>query len=50
LEAARALALIGDQRAIPALFALLSEDSVMLDYWANEGLDKMGAGMVYLIP
>jgi len=50
IEAARALALIGDSRAIPYLFQLLNEDSMLLDYWANEGLDRMGVGMIYVQP
>jgi len=45
VEAARALALIGDTRAIPALFKLLDSDSVLLEHWASEGLEKMGVGM-----
>jgi len=28
----------------------LSEDSVMLHYWANRGLDKLGVSMVYVKP
>jgi len=48
--AARALAMISDPRAIPALYAAMGEDSALLDYWANEGLDRMGAGMVYFNP
>lgn len=47
VEAARALALIGDTRAIPALFKLLNSDSIALQHWANEGLDKMGVGMSF---
>ncbi len=50
LEAVRALALIGDQRAIPALFAALDEDSALLEYWASEGLERMGVGMVFFKP
>ena len=50
IEAARALAFIGDSRAIPYLFQLLNEDSMILDYWANEGLDRMGVGMIYVQP
>ena len=49
LEAARALAVIGDTRAIPALFAAL-DDSALLEYWANEGLERMGVGMNYFFP
>lgn len=50
LVAARALAMISDPRAIPALYAALGKDSALLDYWANEGLDRMGDGMVYFNP
>jgi HEAT repeat protein len=50
LEAVRALGLIGDKRAIPALYAALDEDSTLLEYWANEGLERMGLGMVYFNP
>jgi HEAT repeat protein len=50
LRAAKALALIGDPRAIPALFHALDEDSALLEYWANEGLDRMGIGMIFFKP
>ena len=50
LEAIRALAMIGDQRAIPALFDSLDEDSALMEYWANEGLEKMGVGMMFFNP
>lgn len=50
LEAVRALALIGDPRAIPALFAALGEDSTLMEYWATEGLDRMGVGITYVHP
>ena len=46
----RILAEIGDPRAIPALFAVLDEDSLIMEYWANEGLEKMGVGMTYFFP
>jgi HEAT repeat protein len=46
----RSLAEIGDQRAIPALLAALDEDSLLMEYWANEGLEKMGVGMTYFFP
>jgi HEAT repeat protein len=49
LEAARALASIGDTRAIPALFDAL-DDSALLEYWANEGLERMGVGMCFFSP
>jgi len=50
IEAARALALIGDQRAVPALIKLLDSDSISLQHWANEGLEKMGVGMSFFKP
>lgn len=50
VEAARALALIGDTRAIPALFKLLDGESAMLEHWASEGLQKMGVGMSFFKP
>lgn len=46
----RALAEIGDERAIPALISVLDEDSLLMEYWANEGLEKMGVGMTYFFP
>ena len=50
VEAVRALAKIGDPRAIPALFEALDEGSALIEYWANEGLEKMGVGMVFYKP
>ena len=50
LKAVRALALIGDQRSIPALFAALDEDSAVLEYWASQGLERMGVGMLFFAP
>jgi HEAT repeat protein len=50
LEAVRALAGVGDTRAIPALFAALDEESALIEYWANEGLERMGVGMAFFKP
>jgi HEAT repeat protein len=50
LKAVRALAKIGDQRAIPALFTALDENSALMEYWASEGLERMGVGMVFFEP
>ena len=50
LEAVRALAKIGDESAIPALFEALDDRSALIEYWANEGLEKMGVGMVFYKP
>ena len=50
LEAVRALAEIGDQRAIPVLFNALDEDSALIEHWASEGLERMGVGMTFFKP
>jgi len=46
----RALAEITDHRAIPALMAALDDESVMVQHWAEEGLERLGLDMVYLKP
>ncbi len=50
LEAVRALALIKDERALPALYAALDEPSAMIEYWATQGLENMGVGLVLYWP
>jgi len=50
VEAVRALAAIGDPQSIPALFGVLDEDSAMMEYWAAQGLERMGVGMVFFNP
>lgn len=50
LEAIRALAKIGDERSIPTLFECLDNSSALIEYWASEGLEKMGVGMVFYKP
>jgi HEAT repeat protein len=50
VEAVRALAEIGDTRAIPILFKTLDEDSALGEYWAGEGLERMGVGMSFFSP
>ena len=50
VEIYRSLALIGDPRAIPALFNATEDDSALTEYWAQEGLERMGVGMVYFKP
>jgi HEAT repeat protein len=47
VSAARALALIGDPSAIPALFHALEDESNLVQHWADEGLERMGVGQVY---
>jgi HEAT repeat protein len=48
--ALRALSEIRDHRAIPVMMKSLSEDSAVLQYWAQEGLERLGLDMVYLKP
>ena len=50
LEAARALAAIGDTRAIPTLIKVLDQDSNIVEHWAEAGLEKMGVGTVCYKP
>lgn len=50
LEAVRPLSAIGDTRAIPILIKVLDEDSAIMEYWAGQGLEKMGVGMVFFKP
>ncbi|MGC8856478.1 MAG: HEAT repeat domain-containing protein [Anaerolineae bacterium] len=46
--AVRALAEIKDPRAIPTLLKLLEENSSLLHYWAEEGLQRLGLNMILL--
>ncbi|OGN75023.1 MAG: hypothetical protein A2X25_04485 [Chloroflexi bacterium GWB2_49_20] len=50
IEAYRAIACIEDQRSIPVLMAAMDEDSLAINYWVEEGLNRLGLGMVYLKP
>ncbi|MCW5878422.1 MAG: HEAT repeat domain-containing protein [Anaerolineales bacterium] len=49
-EAARALALAGDKNSIPTLMNLLESESTLVQYWAGEGLAKLGVGMTFFKP
>jgi HEAT repeat protein len=46
----RALAEIRDHRAIPVMMRSLSEESAVLQYWAQQGLEWLGLDMVYIKP
>jgi HEAT repeat protein len=46
----RALVELKDHRAIPAMMKILQEDSAVLGYWAQEGLERLGLNMVYIKP
>jgi HEAT repeat protein len=48
--ALRALSEIRDHRAIPVMMKCLGEESAVLQYWAQEGLDRLGLNMVYVKP
>ena len=48
--ALRALAEIKDHRAIPIMMKVMEEDSVLLQHWAKEGLDRLGLAMIYIKP
>lgn len=50
IHALRALAEICDHRAIPVLMKVMSEESAVLQYWAQYGLEKLGLDMVYIKP
>jgi HEAT repeat protein len=50
IGAVRALAMNDDPGAIPALYAALEDPSAMVEYWACEGLERRGLGMVYFLP
>lgn len=46
----RTLSEIKDHRAIPVMMKSLSEESALLQYWAIEGLQRLGLDMVYMKP
>lgn len=50
IHAMHALSEIADPRAIRPMIEAMSEDSAMLHYWAEAGLERMGVNMVYLKP
>jgi HEAT repeat protein len=50
IGAARSLALNLNPGAVPALYAALEDPSSLVEYWAIEGLERRGLGMVYFLP
>ena len=50
LASVQALAKIGDYASVSSLFLQLDSNSAIMDYWANEGLKKMGIGMSFFEP
>lgn len=50
LRAVRALAEIAAPESIPALMQVLENDSALMRYWADQGLDNLGLKMLYFKP
>jgi HEAT repeat protein len=50
INAMRALADLRDYRAVQAMMSALEEDSMLMQHWAEEGLERLGLNMVYLNP
>jgi len=50
IQIMRSLAEICDHRAISLMLKATEEDSAMLNYWAQQGLERLGLNMVYIKP
>jgi HEAT repeat protein len=50
LLAVRALGRIKSQSAIGPLFGVLEDSSYLVRYYAQEALEALGVGMVFLVP
>lgn len=50
IEAARALASIDHNDVIQPLLKALGDRSTLVDYWAREGLNRRGLGLVFFSP
>lgn len=50
INAVRALSRIGDYRAIPSLFKALDHESIVIQHYADKGLDDLGVGMSFFDP
>jgi HEAT repeat protein len=48
--ALRALSEMRDHRSIPVMMKCIQEDSAVLGYWAQLGLERLGLDMVYIKP
>jgi HEAT repeat protein len=46
----RTLGEIKDHRAIKTMMDALSDESAIVQYWAKDGLDRLGLNMVYVKP
>ncbi len=50
IQIMRTLAEIRDHRAISLMLKATEDDSAMVNYWAKEGLERLGLNMVYIKP
>lgn len=50
IQAARALALMKHRDTVPDLFAALEDDSALVRYWAERGLDELEVGTTFFSP
>ena len=50
INAARALAEMRVEAAIPILFEALDDPLSIVVYWAEEGLERLGVGMTFFKP
>ncbi len=50
IQIMRALADLRDHRAIKLMMKVIEEDSAVMRYWAEEGLERLGLNMVYVKP
>lgn len=46
----RCLAMIGDERSLKIFYGLLDDESILVRYWANEGLERLGVGTILFKP
>jgi HEAT repeat protein len=50
IQIMRTIAGLGDHRAIPLMMKAIEEESAMLRYWAENGIERLGLNMVYIKP
>jgi len=50
IRSAKALVPIGSHEAIPALIAALDDENAVVTHYAEEALERLGVGMVYVKP
>ncbi len=50
IQIMRTIAGLRDHRAIPLMMKAIEDDSAMLRYWAEDGIERLGLNMVYIKP